>query len=262
MQDREQAGDGRGEQRHRLGEAVDRGAPALPGEQQQRGDQRPGIADADPPDVIGDGEAPDHRRVDAPDPDALDEQPGEATAMPSVSSEREAEADPPARGPARRCSSGSATHGDRSRIARHPAGSAAAAAVGVALMRLSSSAGFGLRTSLEVGGARPGAEMAEQRVVMRLLPQAGPAESGWFRSPNRMARVGQADWQAVTTSPSAIGRFSFSAARRARADALDAVGAFLHHAAARARSLPDCAAPRPQARPGWRIPARRHSRRS
>ena len=56
-----------------------------------------------------------------------------------------------------------------------------------------------------------------------------------MRSPKRIAWVGQAAWQAVTTSPSAIdARLALGGAPRA-ADALDAVGAFLHHAAARAR---------------------------
>ncbi|GJE71514.1 hypothetical protein CHKEEEPN_3060 [Methylorubrum podarium] len=63
MDDREDAGDRGGEQGHRLGEAVDRGTPVLARQQQHRGDQRPGIADADPPDVVGDREAPDHRGV-------------------------------------------------------------------------------------------------------------------------------------------------------------------------------------------------------
>ena len=39
-------------------------------QQQHRRNQRAGVADADPPDVIGDREAPDDRGVDAPDADA------------------------------------------------------------------------------------------------------------------------------------------------------------------------------------------------
>ena len=57
------------------------------------------------------------------------------------------------------------------------------------------------------------------------------AESFWWRSPKLIALVGQALWQAVLTSSVPIGRSSRSAAAARRADALDAVGAFLHHAA-------------------------------
>ena len=46
-------------------------------QQQDRRDQRAGVADADPPDEVDDGEAPGDRDVDAPDADALDEQVGE-----------------------------------------------------------------------------------------------------------------------------------------------------------------------------------------
>ena len=60
--------------RHRLGEAVDRRPPLLVQQQQDGRDQRAGVADADPPHEVGDGEAPGHRDVDAPDADALDEQ--------------------------------------------------------------------------------------------------------------------------------------------------------------------------------------------
>ena len=55
---REEPGAGDGEQRHRLGEAVDRRAPRLPEQQQDRRDQRAGVADADPPDEVDDVEAP------------------------------------------------------------------------------------------------------------------------------------------------------------------------------------------------------------
>ena len=58
------------EQRHRFGEAVERVAPVAAHQQQQRGDQRAGMADAEPPDVIVDGEGPVDRDVEAPDADA------------------------------------------------------------------------------------------------------------------------------------------------------------------------------------------------
>ena len=64
-------GAGDGEERHRLGEAVDRRPPRLLEQQQDRGDQRAGVADADPPDEVDDVEAPADRDVVAPDADAL-----------------------------------------------------------------------------------------------------------------------------------------------------------------------------------------------
>ena len=90
VQQREQAGAGDGEQRHRLGEAVDRRAPLLVQQQQDRRDQRAGVADADPPDEVDDGEAPGDRDVDAPDADAREQQVGDRrTAAASTSSERD-----------------------------------------------------------------------------------------------------------------------------------------------------------------------------
>ena len=46
-------------------------------QQQDGGDQRAGVADADPPDEVDDREAPADRDVDAPDADADDEQVGD-----------------------------------------------------------------------------------------------------------------------------------------------------------------------------------------
>ena len=45
--------------------------------QQDRRDQGPGVADADPPDEVDDREAPHHRAADAPDPDAPEEHVGD-----------------------------------------------------------------------------------------------------------------------------------------------------------------------------------------
>ena len=50
-------------------------------------------------------------------------------------------------------------------------------------------------------------------------------------SPNTIARVGQAAWQAVSTSPSTIGRRSVLGVDFGMPNPLHAVGAFLHHAA-------------------------------
>ena len=79
-------GAGDGEQRHRLGEPVDRGPPLLAQQQQDGRDQRAGVADADPPDEVDDREAPADRHVDAPDADALDEQLGDARSGSIISS--------------------------------------------------------------------------------------------------------------------------------------------------------------------------------
>ena len=77
VEQRKDAGAGDREQRHRFGKPVDRRAPALFEQQQDRGDQRAGVADADPPDEVRDVERPADRNVVAPDADALDGQVGE-----------------------------------------------------------------------------------------------------------------------------------------------------------------------------------------
>ena len=58
------------ENRHRLGHAANRRAPVLPRQKEQRGNQRAGVRDADPPDEIHDVPAPHHRMIVAPDADA------------------------------------------------------------------------------------------------------------------------------------------------------------------------------------------------
>ena len=74
VEDREDPGAHDREDRHRLGEAVDRLPPLLPEEEQDRRDQRAGVTDADPPDEVGDREPPGDRDVDPPDADADVEQ--------------------------------------------------------------------------------------------------------------------------------------------------------------------------------------------
>ena len=64
-----------GEDRHRLGEAVDGVAPRLLEEKQNRGDQRARVADSDPPDEVDNRESPGAGNGDAPDADALQEEP-------------------------------------------------------------------------------------------------------------------------------------------------------------------------------------------
>ena len=77
VQQREHARAHDREDRHRLGEAVDARPPLLVHQQQDRGDQRAGVADADPPHEVDDREAPGDRDVDAPDADADVEQPAD-----------------------------------------------------------------------------------------------------------------------------------------------------------------------------------------
>src|ERR1043165_1450991 len=95
VQDRKDAGDAGGEERHCLGEAVDRRAPALAQQQQDRRDERAGVADADPPDEVGDGEAPGDRDVDAPDADAAHEEIADRADERHAAERRDAEARKP-----------------------------------------------------------------------------------------------------------------------------------------------------------------------
>jgi len=59
---------------HRLGRAVHRGAPLLLEQAQDRGDQRSGVADADPEHEVGDVPRPVDLVVQAPDTDTRDQQ--------------------------------------------------------------------------------------------------------------------------------------------------------------------------------------------
>ena len=99
MDQREEAGAGYCEQRHRLGEAVDRGAPVLSEQQEDRGDERAGVANADPPDEVDDGEGPADRDVDSPDAHAAGEEPRDRDEEQLEEPERQRKADePPDRG--------------------------------------------------------------------------------------------------------------------------------------------------------------------
>ena len=59
-----------GEERHRFGKAVDRRAPLLAKEKENRRDQRAGMANPDPPDEVGNIKTPAHRLVDPPNANA------------------------------------------------------------------------------------------------------------------------------------------------------------------------------------------------
>ena len=102
VQHREYRRAGDGEQRHRFGEAIDRGAPCLLEEQQDRRDERARVADADPPHEVDNREAPADRNVDAPYARAHEQQVGDGDHEHVDERERDAEAEPPSeRRPAR-----------------------------------------------------------------------------------------------------------------------------------------------------------------
>ena len=95
MQQRKHPGADHGEERHRLGEAVDGRAPFLEQQQQDGGDERAGMADADPPDEVGDGKAPGDRDVDAPNARPAIQQVADRHAEHQEHREGEREADEP-----------------------------------------------------------------------------------------------------------------------------------------------------------------------
>src|SRR5207249_1264335 len=98
VEKREETGAHDREDRHRLGEAIDRLPPALAEEEQDRGDERAGVADPDPPDEVRDREAPGDRHVDAPDADPDPEQRADRNPEHAEQREGDAEAEePPAR---------------------------------------------------------------------------------------------------------------------------------------------------------------------
>src|SRR4051812_47566853 len=70
MEDGEDRRADHGENRHRLGRPVDRRAPLLPQEAKNGGNQRAGMADADPENEVDDRPAPVDRRAMAPDADS------------------------------------------------------------------------------------------------------------------------------------------------------------------------------------------------
>ena len=84
------------EERHRFREPVDRGAPLLAEQQQDGGDQRPGVADTNPPDEVDDVERPADRDVVAPDADAREQQLDDRDVQDHQEHERDREAHEPA----------------------------------------------------------------------------------------------------------------------------------------------------------------------
>ncbi len=219
--------------------------------QQQDGrDQRAGVADADPPHEVDDGEAPGHRDVDAPDADALEQQIADGVEQHHHEREGDGEADPPAarRPPRQRDGAdlvrdraeGVARPDDGRRAVSLSPGRAAGAAVSGAMTISSRVRGSGCSCTCRVAdrhplvrlgsrtyifvpvpgsdcAGRPGTSCAaacsvrQQGVVERLvLPLLDGAVLS-LRSPKMMAWAGQTAWQAVIRSPSVIRRPSFSA---------------------------------------------------
>ena len=77
--------------------------------------------------------------------------------------------------------------------------------------------GIGVPEIGEVGRAGLRVQVSQKRVVARIAAQGCDTAESWpCRSPKAIARVGQACWQAVLTSPSPSARSSRSAVCRAR----------------------------------------------
>ena len=81
---------------HRLRRAVDRGAPFLAEEEEDRRDERPGVPDPDPEHEVRDVPRPADGDVEAPDADPLPEQPRDRHAEKAEEREGRDEEEPPA----------------------------------------------------------------------------------------------------------------------------------------------------------------------
>ena len=87
------------EKRHRFGGAVDRGAPFLPKQKQDGGNQGAGVTDTDPENEVGDVPGPADRMIQSPGADAGGDLVAEAEETKRRDRCRDRERDPP---PARR----------------------------------------------------------------------------------------------------------------------------------------------------------------
>ena len=81
---------------HRLGRTVDRGAPCLAEEKEDRRDERSGVPDPDPEHEVRDVPCPADGLVEAPDADPLPEQPRHRYAEKAEQREGRDEEEPPA----------------------------------------------------------------------------------------------------------------------------------------------------------------------
>ncbi len=220
-----------GEDRHRLGEAVDRRAPLLAEEEEDGADERAGVADTDPPDEVRDVPGPVDRRRVSPDADAVPEQVRRRRARRCRRTSMPGESNPPA---ARRPVLGDAARSPRSRRgACCPAGRGAPRrAIGIGsqyAIRPSPGSGYGPcrgRSCADASRARRGARSGgpcATACVTRAVRVVEVAEDD---------RVGRAGLLAGgTISPSRSVAVLALGLDLRRLDPLHAVGALLHHAA-------------------------------
>src|SRR6267378_2303164 len=96
VNEREHTRASHGEKRHGFRKTVDGGAPLLIQQKQNRGDERAGVADTDPPDEIDDSKSPADGDVDAPDAGAFDDQPADGDGHHAHEAEGNQKSDVPA----------------------------------------------------------------------------------------------------------------------------------------------------------------------
>ena len=127
---------------------------------------------------------------------------------------------------------------DRRRAARLAAGASLGSTTAIVRAAVSIS-GFGIRRRGQVGRPRPRVQLVEQPVVARLvLAAARPGSSGSLMSPKTIASRGTgllAGGHDLAVADRAVLALRASISRRV--DALHAVGALLHHAAAADRHV-------------------------
>ena len=220
-----------GEERHRLGEAVDARAPLLLEQEQDRRDERAGVTDADPPDEVDDREAPTRPgcccprrrcrcRTVADHRDEHDRGAGSA-AIANAIHQRERR-----RPPHRRrelIARAAASLGRAERVdSRGPSASRRAPGSGCRCARGTSCAG--------ACRARAAPRSCAAR-ARRCAPRAPGRRASRTDRPRRARLLARGADLAVARSA----RLAMRASISARADALHAVRALLHHAALRAR---------------------------
>jgi hypothetical protein len=178
------------EERHRLGEAVDRGPPFLVQEEQDRGDERAGVPDPDPPDEVDDREAPGDGDVDAPDPTPFERIHAREAGAPASPGRRPSKADPPEGG----CmASGIALILSRDGLhksapGRAPPGCRRSWVRGCSCRGLPQL--LGCTISRQIGRPRAGVELAEQAVVCGSRLSADTRLAGSATLPKTIASPG------------------------------------------------------------------------
>src|SRR5919107_819962 len=197
-----------GEERHRLGEAVDRSSPGLSEQQQDGRDERARVADAYPPDEVGDVERPPDRLVVAPDAYALYDEPGDGAHQHVHHHEGDGDADPPPDGSAPALDEGAYLVRDRrERVARLYDHGRRVYAAGVVVVRvvslhesslslpfLAAREGLvGVAHGGQVARARPRVQVGEQVVAALLRVQLRHAARGVIQvaEDDRLGRAGR-----------------------------------------------------------------------